>query len=86
METKPHQNPPSFSIKTPFSDDVYKTKLSTFEKSKFKQLSINYISKQGGKEQIKLHGDFLEDDFNETLALFQSNEVLLPEKLDPTPI
>ena len=83
MEPETNQNPPSFSIKTPFSQDVYKKNQSIFEKSKWKQLSIH----QGEKELIQFHGHILEEEgFKETLALFQSNEVSIPQDLDPTPI
>jgi len=82
MEPETHQNPPSFSVKTRLSPDVYKKNDAKFQKNTFKTLSIH----QGEKELIRLHGDFLEDDFEETLALFQSNEVSIPEDLDPAPI
>jgi len=80
---EPRQNPPFFSIKTPFSQDVYKRNESILENNKWKLLSI----KHGQNGLFKLHGTFLEDaDFKETLALFQSNEVSIPEDLDPNPI
>ena len=82
MEPETHQNAPTFSIKTPYSEDFYISKHSMFQKNNWKHLSIH----QGEKELIRLHGDFLEDDFEETLALFQSNEVSIPEDLDPAPI
>ena len=64
MEPETHQNPPSFSMKTPFSQDGYKTKHTMFQNNKWKTLSIH----QGEKELLKLHGDCLEDeDFKENV-------------------
>ena len=73
------ENSSNFSIKTPFSKETYKKFEALFQNNKWKQLSIE----QGNKLLIKLHADVLEEDFPETLEMFESNTHLisLPEKL-----
>ena len=79
METQPEKHSEIFSIKSPFSQEIY-TKCESLFKSKWKQLSIQ----QGEKLLLKLHPEVLEEDFPETLGMFDSNNhlVSLPEDLN----
>ena len=68
-----------FSIKTPFSEDVNNLRERLF-KSKWK----NFPIQQGDKLLIKLHPEVLDEDFPETLHIFESNSqiVSLPPELN----
>ena len=79
METETQNNTSTFSIKSPFGQEVYKVKESQF-KSKWKYLSIQ----QNQKLLIQLNADVLEEDFPDTLAIFESNShmVSIPDNFD----
>jgi len=73
-----------FSIKTPYTQELYKAKETSYQNNKWKHLSIF----QNDKVIAKLHGEVLEDDgFKDTLDLFETNTQLsIPEDLNPFPI
>lgn len=78
-EAETDNNAPVFSIKTPFSKDANNLRQRLF-KSKWKNFSIQ----QGDKLLIKLHPEVLDEDFPETLEIFESHNqiVSLPPELN----
>jgi len=74
-----------FSVKTPYTPEVYQVKDSFYKNNKWKLLLIL----QKDKVITKLHGDILEEEcFKDTLDLFESNtnQLSIPEDFDPHPI
>ena len=69
-----------FSQESPISPETYNKLEALFKSNKWKHLSIQ----KGEKILIKFHEDVLEEDFPETLVIFESNNqvVSLPEDLD----
>ena len=68
-----------FSMKTPFSAEIYKSREALFLNNKWKPFSIIH----GHQISHKIHGEILQEDFPETLQLFESStEIFFPEDTD----
>lgn len=80
MEPETNKNSPMFSLKSPFCENVFKIKENLYRNNRWKPLSIH----QSDKIIVKLHGEVLEDDFPDTLSIFESNSqmISLPEEFN----
>ena len=67
-----------FSLKSSYQSEAYEIQKSLFFKEKSKFLLIKY------KDRVisKIHHHILEDEFESSLALFESNELNLPEEFN----
>ena len=81
MNSENYNKPSTFFKQSHFSDDYYKAKEIFFKNNKSEP---QLIIQKGQQLLQKLHGNVLEEGFPETLALFESNNLVIsiPEKFD----
>ena len=79
MEDQFNEESSFFSIPTPYTYEVYEVQKTHFLKEKTKHFSIIQ------KEQLicKLHSHILEEEFDLTFMLFETNHLSIPEEFNP---